>query len=355
MLADVIIDGSQGEGGGQMVRSSMALSIVTGRSLQVLNIRARRPRPGLMRQHLTSVQAAAEICGGQLHGAELGATEIAFTPGRVKGGQYQFRIGSAGSAMLVLQTILPPLLIADQPSTVIVEGGTHNMAAPPFDFLQKVWIPLVNQMGPAVSARLERYGFYPAGGGRIVVNVSPSEVLKGFNLLERGLRIGVTVKAMVANLPESIGDREVQAVTRKLSWSNKDAIVESVAANGPGNVVYASLQYANINELCTAFGRAGVPAERVAADVVKQVRRYLKHDAPVGEHLADQILLPLGISAHQYANLPAHEALHAGGTFASGPLSQHARTHIEILQRFLNINIQVAINKVGATVCLSPR
>ena len=340
---DIQIDGSEGEGGGQMVRSSMALSMISGRSLHIFNIRAGRARPGLLRQHLTSVQAAARICDGQITGDEPGSAEITFQPGAARGGQYEFRIGSAGSAMLVLQTILPPLLTASQPSTIVVEGGTHNMAAPPFEFFQQVWIPLINKMGPSVVASIQRHGFFPAGGGRVMVTVQPSASLHGFDLLDRGVRQSASLTAVVANLAESIGEREVKTAARRLSWPVSDARVEVVRSNGPGNVAYAKLQFEHVTELCTGFGKPGISAERVGADVAGQIQRYLKHDAPVGEHLADQILLPLALSAHQaaVAEPPLQSASQRGGQFRTGPLSQHTRTHIDILKRFLNIRIDV--------------
>src|SRR5262245_17441877 len=180
------IDGSHGEGGGQIVRTSLALAIVTGRSVAIDNIRAGRKEPGLKRQHLTAVNAAAEICGGRVTGAAVGSRAVTLEPGPVRPGNYRFNVGSAGSATLVLQTVLPALLIADGPSSLMLEGGTHNPWSPPFDFLQRVYLPLVERMGPRVIARLERPGFYPKGGGRFLVSVQPSAVLRGFDLLERG-------------------------------------------------------------------------------------------------------------------------------------------------------------------------
>src|SRR5262245_64635982 len=157
------IDGSHGEGGGQIVRTSLALAVVTGRSVAIDNIRAGRKEPGLKRQHLAAGNAAGEICGGRVTGAAVGSRAVTLEPGPVRPGNYHFRVGTAGSATLVLQTVLPALLIADGPSTLVLEGGTHNPWAPPFDFLEKAFLPLVNRMGPHVEVELERHGFYPAG------------------------------------------------------------------------------------------------------------------------------------------------------------------------------------------------
>ena len=350
-MSDLItIDGSQGEGGGQMVRSSMALSVFTGKSVRIENIRAGRSKPGLGRQHLTSVRAAAEICTGEVTGDELGSTTVEFHPAVVQPGRYQFSIGSAGSAMLVLQTVLPPLLTAAEPSTLILEGGTHNQWAPPFDFLQRAYLPLVNRMGPNVSIRLDRYGFYPAGGGRVVVDIQPSLTLAGFDLLEAGRVKRRQVSALVANLSASIAEREVKQAQRKLNWRPDEMLLREVKANGPGNVVFAEIECEHVIEVFTAFGRQGVSAEKVADEVVRDVRKWLKCGAPVGEYLADQILLPLGLSAAQTDNV----CVQRGGSFLTGKLTQHSLTHIDILQKFLDICIDVCEGESGVLVAVQP-
>ncbi len=180
------IDGSQGEGGGQVVRTSLALSLITGQAVEITRIRAGRKRPGLGRQHLTGAQAAARIGAAHAEGLALGSQHITFSPQAVLPGTYHFAVGTAGSASLVLQTVLPPLLLAEEPSTLVLEGGTHNSKAPPFDFLQKAFLPLVGRMGPRVSVELERRGFYPRGGGRFIAHVEPASALEPFDLLERG-------------------------------------------------------------------------------------------------------------------------------------------------------------------------
>jgi RNA 3'-terminal phosphate cyclase (ATP) len=164
-MADMLtIDGSQSEGGGQVLRSSLALSLVTGRPFAIENIRAGRKKPGLLRQHLTAVLAAAEVSAAEVEGAALASRRLLFRPGRVRAGDYAFRVGTAGSATLVLQTVLPALLLAEGESTLTLEGGTHNPMAPPVDFLENAYLPLVNRLGPRVKVQLVRPGFYPAGG-----------------------------------------------------------------------------------------------------------------------------------------------------------------------------------------------
>ena len=320
-----------------MLRSSMALAVVTGTPVRLEKIRAGRAKPGLMRQHLTSVRAAAEVCDGELIGAEPGAQELTFHPGAVRPGDYHFSVGSAGSAMLVLQTALPPLLTASGPSTVVVEGGTHNQWAPPFDFLLKSYLPLINRMGPEVTARIERHGFYPAGGGRVVVDIQPAPFLNGFDLTSTGRVLNHRLIALVGNLPTEIGDREIARAVRKLNWRKEDCEVRGVRTNGPGNVLMAEIECEHVTAVFTTFGRQGTRAEHVADNLVKSIRGWQKTTAPVEEYLADQILLPLGLSAAQ----PADCGVRCGGTYLTGPLSQHTLTHIDILQRFLDISIVV--------------
>jgi RNA 3'-terminal phosphate cyclase (ATP) len=352
MTAPVHIDGSQGEGGGQIVRSSLALALVTGRPLVIDQIRARRRKPGLMPQHLAAVHAAKRVCSGDVQGAEIGSPWLQFEPRRVQGGDYRFQIGTAGSTTLVVQTILPALLIADAPSTIVIEGGTHNPWAPPFDFLQQAFLPLVCRMGPRVTMTLSRHGFYPAGGGQLIVSVEPCRRLAGFDLLERGALRSCFARALVANLPTHIAEREVQTILREMGWDANRGRIEEVDALGPGNVVLVELASEHVTEVFSAFGRRGVRAERVAAEVVQQARNYLQTDAPVGPHLADQILLPQGISAWQ----PVDGVRQRGGSFRTLPLSGHSATHLEILRQILDIRIRVEPSPDGQTcrVILGP-
>lgn len=343
MTTDILINGAQGEGGGQIVRSSLALALVTGKSVTIENIRAGREKPGLMRQHLTAVQAAAEVCGGAVKGAEIGSQSLRFESRPARAGSYQFSVGTAGSATLVLQTVLPALLIADGPSELVLEGGTHNQWAPPFDFLQKAFLPLINRMGPRVTATLERHGFYPAGGGRFTVAIEPCPKLTGFDLFERGPILSRRVTALVANLPPHIAEREVERILSKMTWEPSCGASDRVQAHGPGNVVFVEITSDHVTEVFTAFGRTGASAEKVADEVVRQARDYLMTDVPIGCYLADQILLPLGISVWQ------GDGGRKGSSFRTLPLTRHSTTHIEILRQFLDVNIHFERSGEGNT------
>ena len=320
------LDGSFGEGGGQILRTALGLSLVTGQEFRIEKIRANRKRPGLQRQHLAAVQAAAMIGQAEVQGAELDSSELVFRPHGVAPGEYAFAVGTAGSAALVLQTILPALITAAKPSALVLEGGTHNPLAPPFEFMAKAFLPLVNRMGPSIRAKLDRHGFYPAGGGKMRVTIEPRK-LSGLGLLARGKVLGCRATAIIANLPRHVAERELKVLKRELSLDLADLRTEEVKSHGPGNVLIVEVESANLTEVFVGFGELGVKAEVVAGRLAKDVRRYLDTDVPVGEHLADQLLLPM--------------ALAGGGAFGTFPLSQHALTNIEVLKTFLPIEVKI--------------
>jgi RNA 3'-terminal phosphate cyclase (ATP) len=324
----VEIDGSLGEGGGQILRSSLALSLVTGRPFRIRRLRAGREKPGLLRQHLTAVQAAANVGTARVEGDFIGSQEVSFAPASVRPGSYRFAVGTAGSATLVLQTVLPALMIASAPSELVLEGGTHNPFAPPFDFLDRVLLPILGRMGPRITARLERPGFYPAGGGRFRVAVEPSPSLEGLALLERGDILRRHACARVSNLPRDIAEREVTIVRTGLSWMPEWLQVEEIRnAAGPGNILTVEIESEKIRELFTGFGRREATAESVAAEVVREVREYLASGSPVGPHLADQLLVPMAIAGE--------------GAFRTVSPTRHTLTNAEILRMFLDVEVEV--------------
>jgi RNA 3'-terminal phosphate cyclase (ATP) len=323
------IDGSQGEGGGQIIRSSLALSLLTGTPVSLNNIRAKRKNSGLARQHLVAVQAAAQISNAKLNGCALGSSQLTFDPGTVKPGSYDFRIGTAGSASLVLQTILPPLLLAAGPSTLTIEGGTHNPLAPPADFLIRSYAPLIERLGPKLQVQLDRHGFFPGGGGRVVVHIEPVSQLTGLKLRERGEIVKRYVRALVANLPKKIAERECHEIRRLSGWEKPCFHAEEVVAHGCGNAVLIEIASEHVTEVFVGFGERGISAERVAAGVWQEADEYLQAEVPVGPHLADQLILPLAIAA-------AHGEYSSFRTFA---LTGHSLTHLDVVQMFLPVQI----------------
>ncbi|MHB8898423.1 MAG: RNA 3'-terminal phosphate cyclase [Thermoguttaceae bacterium] len=332
------IDGSQGEGGGQVLRSSLALSLVTGRPFVIDSIRAGRKKPGLMRQHLTAVHAATEVSRADVTGAAIGSTRLEFRPGPITPGNYTFRVGTAGSTTLVLQTVLPALMLASGESYLTLEGGTHNPFAPPLDFLTKAYLPLIGRMGPKVTVDpiSVRPGFYPAGGGSFQVHIQPAGQLGPLEVMDRGEIRGRRVVALVASLPQHIGERECRTIAEKTGWPLSCFLTDMVVnSHGPGNVVLIELQSEHLTEVFAGFGQIGVRAEAVAIRALDEARAYMAAGVPVGKHLADQVLLPLGIGAHLGTG---------GGVFRTMALSMHATTHIEILHRFLDLDTKVEQN-----------
>lgn len=324
------IDGSQGEGGGQMLRTSLALSMVTGQPVTLINIRAGRPKPGLMRQHLACVHAAARICSAQAQGAELGSRTLRFEPGPVQAGHYRFEVGSAGSCLLVLQTVLPPLLLASQPSHLTLGGGTHNPMAPPFHFIERSFVPLLRRMGADVELSLRRHGFFPAGGGEVEAIVRPAAGgLRPLVLDERSELQDGYAEALCAAIPRHVASRELMLVGEAMGWAGERLRTPALRQiEGPGNALMVTLQYAHHAEVFTQFGEKNLGSEEVARRLVRDVRRFQRSSAAVGEHLADQLAIPL--------------ALAGAGSYTASEISLHASTNFELIQRFVPVAFELA-------------
>jgi RNA 3'-terminal phosphate cyclase (ATP) len=273
--------------------------------------------------------AAAAICDASVTGADVGSGEITFRPARVKPGDYQFAIGTAGSCTLVLQTLLPPLLTASSSSTIRITGGTHNKASPPVDFLQRSYLPLVERMGPKVQLDLVRHGFYPRGGGEILAHVTPSARLTPVSLMERGVRKGGYAEAYIAGIPTHVASRELELVGKMLNWPAENLHIRGLSGEfGPGNALTITVEHEAITEVFTGFGEKGLSAESVAKRAVDAARNYLASEAPVGPHLADQLLLPM--------------ALAGSGEFVTTPVTQHFESHVSIIGAFLDRRIGVS-------------
>ncbi len=318
-MQTVTIDGAMGEGGGQVLRTSVSLAVVTGQRLEISGIRARRPKPGLAAQHLTAVQAAAAICGGQVEGASLGATALRFTPGPVQAGDYSFDIGTAGSTALVLQTILPPLILAAAPSRVMLRGGTHNPAAPPFEMLTAAFFPRLARMGARVEATLRRVGFFPAGGGEVEAHIAPVSRLQPLVEERRGPLRAIKGRILLAGLPEKIAQREKRLLEDALA--NAQVEIVTCPAAGQGNVMLVEVDHSDQCEVFTAFGQARLRPEAITRGLIDRVRDFLGAEVPVGPYLADQLVLPL--------------ALAGAGRVRTVTPTAHTRTQLEVLRHFM--------------------
>jgi RNA 3'-terminal phosphate cyclase (ATP) len=331
----ITIDGSKGEGGGQVLRNACALSLVTGEPFVIENVRGGREKPGLMRQHMTAIEAACAIGGAECEGLATGSTRIAFRPGRVSAGDYSFSVGTAGSTGLVLQTVLLPLALADAPSRLVLEGGTHAAMAPPFEFLVRTFLPILARMGPRVTARLVRHGFYPRGGGRIEVEIEPAP-LRRIECLDRGDPLSHGAIALFASLPGEIAARLIKAARKELpAWGEQDfAIRELPADQGPGVVLLLESGFEQVTEVVSGFGKIGMPAERLGRTAGKRMAGYLATKAFAGPYLQDQLLLPF--------------ALAGGGAYTSVKLSEHTRTAGQVIERFTGRSVRFGTSADGA-------
>lgn len=341
------LDGSQGEGGGQILRTGLALAMVTGQPLAIDRIRAGRPKPGLMRQHLACVLAAAELSSAQVEGAELGSQRLRFVPGPVRAGDYRFAVASAGSCTLVLQTVLPALLLADAPSRVSLAGGTHNPMAPPFHFLDLAFAPLVRRLGADLQLVLHRCGFYPAGGGAVEATIVPAAgPLRPFDLLARGALQAAHGECLAPGLARHVAVRELGTLGSAMGWSVEQLRHGVVRQNeGPGNALMAVFAYEHVTEVFTAFGEKTLSAEQVAHRLVKEVRAFQKSAAAVGSHLADQLALLLALAVWQRKE---------GAAFSCSEVTPHTRTNCAVIERFLPVRFAISQGAEAATVRVAP-
>ena len=326
-METVFVDGSTGEGGGQILRTSLTLACITGKNLHVENIRAARRNPGLARQHLSCVQAACEICSGQCRGATLGSQVLDFQPGPVGGGYFSFDIGSAGSASLVIQTVLPALFLADGPSTVTVTGGTHNPWAPPFDFLRETFLPAIASAGFAADCRLIKHGFFPAGGGKIAFDIRPwrRDTDRRIDFCERSDDIQIHARIYTAKLPSHTAERQRRLLLQsKLKIENIEH-VEVTDSDGPGNCAMLRL-CGRRTTVFTAFGKRGRPSQEVVGEVVTLAGDFLAGGAAVDRYLADQLLM--------------YMAIRNAGEYTTNDLSSHLTTNIQTIKKFLPVNFE---------------
>lgn len=321
----ITIDGAAGEGGGQILRSALALSTVTGQAFRIHNIRKNRPRPGLLRQHLTCVAAAKQVSGGHAEGADIGSDRLTFTPGEPRAGGYDFAIGTAGGTGLVLQTVLPALLTCDAPSEVALKGGTHNPQAPSFEVIAEAFLPALAQAGIVAETELASRGFYPAGGGAWRARILPSPLDRPIDATDRGKLQEIGVEAMVSNLGAEIAQKELAIVKRRLALDDGQLHLRHYDSPGPGNAVLVRLDFEAVQERFITFGTIGRPAEKVGEHLAQSVQRYLKSGAAIGPFLADQLLVPMAIGA--------------GGRFTTMGPTRHFVTNCAVIRRFMDVEI----------------
>lgn len=320
------IDGSQGESGGQILRTALALSMITGQAFELINIRAGRKKPGLMRQHLVCVEASQQISQAYTEGAELHSQRLYFSPQHVQSGKYQFQIGSAGSTTLVLQTLLPALLLQNEASELTISGGTHNPLAPTADFIEHCFLPVLAKLGIESEFKLNKAGFFPVGAGEIQIKIQSWQHRNRLCLLDRGSLQKTEAFAATLNLPEEakIVQRELATLDRELDLDTQ----QQFYLNGisQGNTLFIRVEYQHHVQLFTALGEMRKSSEQVASQLAKQVKQYLNSQAAIDEYLADQLLLPL--------------ALGQGGEFNAQCISEHTRTQAAMIEKFIDCEIE---------------
>jgi RNA 3'-terminal phosphate cyclase (ATP) len=334
------LDGAAGEGGGQILRTSLALSLLTGKPFHLYNVRAGRTRPGLQPQHLMSVRAAATVGQAKTRGVSRDSSDLVFEPGEVASGRYNFAIGTAGATPLVLHTLYLPLALRGSgPSEVVISGGTHNEHAPSFDFLESTWRPYVEMTGLKAKLRLHRPGFYPRGGGQIEAHLQPCPRLRGLRLDEVTPPTRATVVSAVSGgLPEEIAARQARrAVQRLRSAGLKDLDSrEESWQGGPGTVLSVTLNTRPVPTLFFALGARGKRAERVAEEAAEQAVAYLRADPPgVDPHSADQLVLPLALAEGRSA-------------YPVAEVTRHLTTNVAVIRRFLDREIVCEGKEGGA-------
>ena len=331
----ITIDGSQGEGGGQILRTSLSLSAIYGQPFEMVNVRANREKPGLKRQHLTCVRAVAEICGAKVAGDEVGSMRLTFEPGPIRGGTYRFDIGTAGSVTLVAQTVVPVLLRADAPSEVTITGGTHVPFAPVWEFFAETYLPELRTMGAEVEAEMEQCGFYPAAGGVIKLRIKPfDESMKHpYRLMELGAFKGGRVVGVVSGISRGIAEAEVGIIAGQFRDLGLQTEVREIAAFGPGNYCFAQLDYERASVVLSGVGTYNRSRKAVAHEVVSQMRDFLKAGKACEKHLADQLLAPLEVLVGCWWN-PEDESFWNDWQLAVQRETEHYTTNQAVIAAF---------------------
>ena len=327
MTEFIEIDGSQGEGGGQMIRTSVALSAITGKPIKITNIRAKRCNPGLRPQHLKGIEACASMCSAELTGGEIGSNEITFIPGKISSGNHIIDTGTAGSVVLILQTILLPALHADAPVKLEIIGGTEGLWAPSIEYFNEVLAKFLEKMNIDINVEIVKHGFYPKGGGKVLVNINPCKEIKPLNLTERGKFTRTDIRAGVSE-----GLRDKQVAERMINGAKK--IFEKFDCEHPiylttnclGGYVHMHAHYENTILGSTSIANKGIRAEDLGESCAKILKEDMKSNACLDRYMADQILPFLAL---------------AGGSISVAQISNHTKTNMHIIEKFLPVKFEV--------------
>ncbi len=341
----ITIDGSMGEGGGQVLRAALALSMASGRPFHMVNIRANRPKPGLKRQHLTCVKAAQALCGADVKGDALNSQELVFRPGAVRPGEYAFNVGTGGSVTLVLQALVPALLLGSTPSRLTVTGGTHVPYAPPFEFMRDTLFPRLEALGPRLAARMNSVGYMDIGGGSVTVDIHPATKSIPFNQQDAEPFKGAEAAIYGHNLPDGIIQREIDVLLSDPYASlgltaktirREDSATSPHPVEGTGNMVLITVRHGRYATVLGECGWRGRTAEVVARQACKRALRFARAHVPVEEHLVDQLLVPLAIAG--------------GGSFAAESITPHTQTCLAVIEQFTNMKADLTAAETKGTL-----
>jgi RNA 3'-phosphate cyclase len=317
------IDGSFGEGGGQILRTALSLSAVLGQQVRITNIRARRPRPGLAPSHVTSIEAVAQLCDAEVDNLYPGSKEIVFKPGQLTGGSFEFDVGTAGSISLVLQSCLLPAALSRSTVTVTVKGGTDVNWSPPIDYMRLVHLPILARFGPSCDLEISARGFYPEGGGEVTLEVSPVAKLGGVDLSTRGELLSIQGVAFAQNLPEHVVSRIKHATLKALlDFKNVriDSDIRRGHSTGAGIVLAAVCDCAVVGE--SALGAKGIRSEALGENCAVDLRETLNSGTSVDEHMQDQILPYMALAEERSVIL-------------TDELTEHTKTNMRVIEKLL--------------------
>ena len=337
MAAETIvkIDGSYGEGGGQILRTALTLSALTGRPLEIFNVRIGRKEPGLKPQHLISARSLAEVTNGRLQHDKLNSPILRFFPGRIKHGTYSFDVSSikasAGATGLIFQTLAPVLSFANKPSDIVIIGGTHVPWSPPADYLQEIFLPAITKMGIDINIAIPKFGFYPIGGGEIDIAVKPcARPLTSVRIVERGKNKKLTIISAIANLPSSIAERQRDRALKRISNYKMQiqSEIKEVPSSGKGTFLFIMAEFENVKAGFIGLGAIGKRAEKVADEAVDALLQYLNGNGALDPHLADQIVL--------YAALAQGQSM-----FTTTRITNHLLSNIWVIEQFLPVKFEV--------------
>jgi RNA 3'-phosphate cyclase len=325
------IDGSYGEGGGQILRTALAFSAILKIPILIKNIRVGRKNPGLAHQHLTAVNAAAKISGAEVEGNTLSSQTLRFIPKEIRPGEHQFDVGTAGSVTLLLQALLLPLCLARSNSKLTVIGGTHVEWSPPFHYLSEVFLPTLKWMGVSVEATIEKWGFYPKGGGKIQVKIDPAREFKPISLINPGSLKKIRGISAISNLPRHVADRQkdqaLKRIAEELKRDIEIEVVYDVPSKGQGSFLFLVAEYERTMAGFSSLGAKGKPAEKVADEAVDSLKDYIKSNCCVDSHLADQLV-------------PFMTLAKGNSSFTTPQMTEHLFTNLWVIGHFIETKVR---------------